>query len=216
MRSARYSFTLLLIASLALVACSPFGDDDDGDEAATQTPAAMESPAATEPAEEAEDTPVETPEATSEGTAEGPAEGTPEGTPAGPSAGTPEGTPPSEEELRQQGATIFANICSSCHGPEAQGNGPIPALAGNGFVTLQSPEPVARVVLTGRGGMPRFSDDFSSEQIAAVLTYIRSSFGNEASPVTPSTVQQIREDLGEVQDVGGPGGQGDEEEEGGG
>jgi len=90
------------------------------------------------------------------------------------------------------GAVLFAQNCSACHQAAGQGvPGAYPALAGNTFVR-GDPKTVASVVLHGRGGMPSFSDDLSNADIAAVLTYVRSSWGNHASAVDPAVVAAAR------------------------
>lgn len=86
------------------------------------------------------------------------------------------------------GAAIFKQNCAACHQAQGQGvPGAFPALAGNPFVQ-GDPKAVAHVLLNGRGGMPNFREDLSNEQIAAVLSYVRSSFGNRAPPLDAATV----------------------------
>ena len=51
---------------------------------------------------------------------------------------------------------------------------------------------VAHVVLFGRGGMPAFKGDLGDADIAAILTYVRSAWGNKAAPVTPQDVAAAR------------------------
>ena len=86
------------------------------------------------------------------------------------------------------GATLFKQNCSACHQPMGQGiPGAFPALAGNVFVQ-GDPKAVAHVLLNGRGGMPNFREDLSNEQIAAVLTYVRSAWGNKAAAIDVATV----------------------------
>lgn len=90
------------------------------------------------------------------------------------------------------GAELFSQNCAACHQPAGQGiPGAFPALAGNTFV--QGPEPiVASTVLKGRGGMPSFSADLTDDQIAAVLSFVRSSWGNTAPPITTAVVAAAR------------------------
>jgi mono/diheme cytochrome c family protein len=86
------------------------------------------------------------------------------------------------------GASIFKQNCAACHQAMGQGvPGAFPALAGNAFVQGE-PRAVAHVLLNGRGGMPNFRDDLTNDEIAAVLSYVRSSWGNHAPPLTPATV----------------------------
>jgi cytochrome c6 len=94
--------------------------------------------------------------------------------------------------LAEDGATIFSQNCAACHQPQGQGvPGAFPKLAGDPFV--QGPaQPVAHTILNGRGGMPTFGPELTDEQIAAVASYIRSSWGNKADPITPAMVAAER------------------------
>ena len=86
------------------------------------------------------------------------------------------------------GATLFKQNCAACHQPMGQGiPGAFPALAGNTFAQ-GDPKAVAHLLLNGRGGMPNFRDDLTNEEVAAVLTYVRSAWGNKAAPVTVAVV----------------------------
>ncbi len=86
------------------------------------------------------------------------------------------------------GRQVFSDNCAACHQAEGQGvPGAFPALAGD-TVVQGAPEQAAGVVLRGRGGMPSFANDLSDDQIAQALTYVRSSWGNKAGPVTAAVV----------------------------
>jgi cytochrome c6 len=90
------------------------------------------------------------------------------------------------------GASLFAQNCSACHQAMGQGvPGAFPALAGNKFVQ-GDPKGPAYVVTHGRGGMPNFSEDLNDDQVAAILSFVRSSWGNSAAPLTPATVASVR------------------------
>ena len=90
------------------------------------------------------------------------------------------------------GAALFTENCSACHQLTGKGvPGAFPALAGDPFVQ-GVPEPVVMRVLNGRGGMPSFRADLADPQIAAILTYVRSAWGNHGAPVTPALVSQVR------------------------
>jgi cytochrome c6 len=102
-------------------------------------------------------------------------------------------SPPSD--TMSQGAMLFQNNCAACHQGDGSGAGPFPALSGNAFVTVEPPEPLIRLVITGRGGMPRFGNALSNNQLAAVLTYVRNSWGNSAPAVSAEQVQQVRTTL---------------------
>ena len=98
----------------------------------------------------------------------------------------------SGQQLISMGENVFLNNCSRCHGPNGQGSGAFPTLAGNGFVTGDSTQ-VIQQVLHGGGAMPAFADQLANQDIAAVVSYIRNSWGNNASTVTPDQVQQARQ-----------------------
>lgn len=90
------------------------------------------------------------------------------------------------------GAALFAQNCSACHQAQGQGiAGAFPALAGDRFVT-GDPGAVVRTVLNGRGGMPAFRDVLTDEQLAAVLTHVRSGWGNHAPPIAAKMVAAAR------------------------
>lgn len=94
----------------------------------------------------------------------------------------------------KNGEEVYKYICQSCHMADAkggQGAGQIPALANN--PKLAAPGYPIFMVLNGRGAMPWFNDALTSEQIAGVVTYIRTHFGNSfAAPVTAAEVNQMR------------------------
>lgn len=97
------------------------------------------------------------------------------------------------------GKALFMANCSACHRPDGVGvKGAFPALAGDPFVVGPKVDPVTRV-LNGRGGMPSFKADLADDQIAAILTYVRSSWGNRAEAVKPADVAAVRKGGGVVQ-----------------
>jgi mono/diheme cytochrome c family protein len=97
--------------------------------------------------------------------------------------------PPDTEYLMAEGHQIYVEFCAECHQIDGQGWSDLfPRLAGNPVVTLHDPEPVIDTVLYGQGSMMSFKDKINSEQIAAVLTYIRNSWGNKAAAVSPRQV----------------------------
>ena len=92
------------------------------------------------------------------------------------------------------GHAIFTNICQACHMPDgkgATGAATIPALAGN--PKLESPAYPISVVLYGYGAMAALGARLNDDQIAAVLTHVRSNFGNQfTDPVTAADVAASR------------------------
>jgi len=105
------------------------------------------------------------------------------------------------------GARFYSTVCSACHQPNGAGI-PIafPPLAGSDWV-LGNEQRIIRVVLHGLQGPivvngqpfvgvmqahgPGSTIRLNAERVAAVLTYIRNSWGNEAPPVTQENVQEV-------------------------
>jgi monoamine oxidase len=93
------------------------------------------------------------------------------------------------------GKALFARNCAACHQATGRGiPGAFPALAGNPLVQGPAAE-VATVLLKGRGGMPDFSGSLGDPEIALVLSYVRSSWGNQAAPLQEQEVAALREAL---------------------
>jgi mono/diheme cytochrome c family protein len=104
------------------------------------------------------------------------------------------------------GPSVYTATCQTCH--QADGNGmpgQYPPLSGSSWVT-QDPETPIRILLLGitgpidvegrafNGTMPS-QGHMTDEQIANVLTHVRSSFGNEASAIEPAQVAAVRASL---------------------
>ncbi|MEX2500769.1 MAG: c-type cytochrome, partial [Trueperaceae bacterium] len=99
-----------------------------------------------------------------------------------------------DEEL---GAEVYASNCAACHGADGQGiPGAFPAFAGSGFVGAD-PAIVVSLPLFGRAGMPAFGS-LSNEEVAAVVSHIRTSWGNDAGPVSADLVSEVRDRPEEV------------------
>jgi mono/diheme cytochrome c family protein len=81
--------------------------------------------------------------------------------------------------VEMSGEELFSNVCQGCHmpgGTGAAGAGSYPSLAGNR--NLESSGYPIYVVVNGRRGMPPFGEMMSDDQIAAVVNYLRTHFGN--------------------------------------
>lgn len=88
------------------------------------------------------------------------------------------------------GAKVYKQICAACHMPDGSGSGAgaIPALAKN--THLADPAYPIGVVVRGKGAMPPMAEILKPGQIAAVLTFVRSNFGNSyAPPITETDVK---------------------------
>jgi len=105
------------------------------------------------------------------------------------------------KQLASKGESVYRKHCADCHGEDGQGKPyAYPALAGNRLVNAPSPSNAIETMLFGGYGastalqpqpygMPPYANVLSNEEIAAVLTYVRAAWGNQASAVSPSAVE---------------------------
>jgi mono/diheme cytochrome c family protein len=94
------------------------------------------------------------------------------------------------ERVMDAGRDAYIISCARCHQQDGSGySGIYPALAGNPLVTLHDARPLIDAILEGPGSMPAFRHALDPEQIANIATYIRNSWGNEASPVDAREVR---------------------------
>jgi mono/diheme cytochrome c family protein len=95
---------------------------------------------------------------------------------------------------QQTGEGLFKNLCQGCHMPDARGAigaGAYPALAHNPRL-IAANYPIT-VVLHGQRAMPPFDDSLSDDQVANVINYVRTHFGNQyRDKVTPALVKAQR------------------------
>ncbi len=95
---------------------------------------------------------------------------------------------------QQTGEELFTGICQGCHMPDAKGAvgaGAYPALAHNARLAA-SIYPIT-VVVNGQRAMPSFGADLSDQQIANVINYVRTHFGNRYKDVVvPAAVRAAR------------------------
>jgi mono/diheme cytochrome c family protein len=106
------------------------------------------------------------------------------------------------------GQAIFVDTCAACHGRDGGGvSGLFPRLAGNPVVQQTDPASLARVVLGGARAaattgaptspaMPSFGYRLGDAQVAAVLTYVRNTWGNAAAAVSPDAIREMRAQWG--------------------
>ena len=104
---------------------------------------------------------------------------------------------------QQTGEDLFQNICQGCHMPDAKGAigaGAYPALAANPRLAVAI-YPIT-VVLRGQRAMISLGESLDDAQVASVLNYVRTHFGNRYKDViTPAAVAARRASL--MQDAGG-------------
>jgi mono/diheme cytochrome c family protein len=121
-----------------------------------------------------------------------------------PQVAAPPSFKPARGEQLALGETVYGQHCADCHGKQGQGApGAYPALAGNRAVTQAvAANPVLAVLGGGFApatagnpqpyGMPPYRTLLTDTEIAAVVSYLRQSWGNRASPVLPQDVQRLR------------------------
>ena len=94
----------------------------------------------------------------------------------------------------QGGEAIYKNVCQGCHMPRRQGAvgaGMYPALAKNSKLEVAG-YPVS-VVVNGQKAMPALGGMFSDQQVADVVNYVRTHFGNNyKDKVSPADVKAVR------------------------
>jgi mono/diheme cytochrome c family protein len=106
--------------------------------------------------------------------------------------------------LLSLGKQIYDRECASCHGAEGLGMPPhYPPLAGNQSIQMVSAVNAIRMVLNGGYppgtagnpmpyGMPPFAHRMSDDEVAAVVTYIRTSWGNRGAAVSARQANELR------------------------
>jgi mono/diheme cytochrome c family protein len=106
--------------------------------------------------------------------------------------------------LLSLGKPIYDRECASCHGAVGLGMPPhYPPLAGNQSIQMVSAVNAIRMVLNGGYppgtagnpmpyGMPPFAHRLSDDEVAAVVTYIRTSWGNRGEPVSARQANELR------------------------
>ena len=112
-------------------------------------------------------------------------------------------------ELLAKGQLVYNNACMACHTATGLGTpGQFPPLAGSEWVAAEGPNRMIRLVLHGITGpitvkgqsfnnatMPPWKDTLKDDEIAAVLTFVRNSWGNKGAAVTPEQVKALRDSL---------------------
>jgi mono/diheme cytochrome c family protein len=108
------------------------------------------------------------------------------------------------KQVLEQGRKLYGEHCVDCHGAAGQGAPPAwPPLAGNRALTMDESVNAIRIVLNGGFapgtagnprpyGMPPYGHLLNDDEVAAVVTYLRASWGNQAPPVSSAQVNRYR------------------------
>jgi mono/diheme cytochrome c family protein len=108
------------------------------------------------------------------------------------------------------GQTAYVGNCTGCHGADGAGiAGLFPTLKGSPSVQSVEPTSLIRVVLQGAqsvatdkaptgASMPAFGWKLSDDEVAAVVTYIRNSWGNAAAPISAGDIGKARRQLSQT------------------
>ncbi|HEY0296493.1 MAG TPA: cytochrome c, partial [Bordetella sp.] len=109
------------------------------------------------------------------------------------------------QRLQIPGAQTFMARCSACHGAQGRGQGQwIPPLAGSAASMAKENASSINVTLNGSARivangvpdayrMPSFRNQLSDQELADVLSFVRTSWGNQGGAVKPADVQSLRE-----------------------
>ncbi|MBS0334113.1 MAG: cytochrome c [Proteobacteria bacterium] len=113
------------------------------------------------------------------------------------------------DRVMAAGQAIYLDECATCHAVDGKAQpGLFPPLPGAGVTQSTDPTTVIRFILSGTQtvatdakptpfSMPSFGWKLTDDQIAAVATYVRNSWGNAAPPVHGPDVAKLRRKVGE-------------------
>jgi len=111
------------------------------------------------------------------------------------------------------GKKLFSTNCVTCHQANGQGQpGQFPPLAGSDFVLGDASNRLIAIVLKGLQGpvqvkgqtfnnaMQAWEGQYTDQQLAAILTYVRSDWGNSAPEISAEAVKAMRDELKDRKD----------------
>jgi mono/diheme cytochrome c family protein len=111
-------------------------------------------------------------------------------------------------DARKRGALLYLDNCAACHRPDGRGyEGVFPSLAGNPIVEADNPLSLVSIVLLGsetsrtsttpaQFAMPAFAWRLTDQDAADIVSFIRSSWGNDAKPIEAPKVAALRSSAG--------------------
>ena len=111
-------------------------------------------------------------------------------------------------DATKRGALLYLDNCAACHRPDGRGyEGVFPSLAGNPVVETDNPLSLISIVLLGsqtsrtsttpaQFAMPAFAWRLTDQDAADIISFIRSSWGNDAKPIEATKVAALRSSAG--------------------
>jgi mono/diheme cytochrome c family protein len=112
-----------------------------------------------------------------------------------------------EGDTRKPGSLLYLNNCAACHRPDGLGYERVfPRLAGNPVVMAPEAISLATIVLEGsltprtsatpaQFAMPSFAWRLNDQEVADVVNFIRSSWGNHSAPIATGDVAKLRQSV---------------------
>ena len=111
-------------------------------------------------------------------------------------------------DATRRGALLYLDNCAACHRPDGRGyDGVFPSLAGNPVVETDNPLSLISIVLLGsqtsrtastpaQFAMPAFAWRLTDQDAADIISFIRTSWGNEAKPIEAPRIAALRSSAG--------------------
>lgn len=109
------------------------------------------------------------------------------------------------DRLLIRGKLVYEQVCALCHGVDGMGKpAQAPPFVGSEWVLTDTVGQLMRIPLQGLAGpitvkgeswnlaMPAMGAALPDEDLAAVLSYMRNSWGNQAEPISPEQVKEVR------------------------
>jgi len=99
----------------------------------------------------------------------------------------------SMDDLMAKGKEVYDAKCAMCHQAGGEGLGVFPALKGSAVATTGPADDHAKLVIFGKNAMPKFGDQLTDAEIAAVVTYERNAWGNDTGEtVQPGRISELK------------------------
>ena len=99
----------------------------------------------------------------------------------------------SMDDLMAKGKEIYDAKCAMCHQINGEGLGAFPALKDSPIIVNGTADEHARLVIFGINAMPKFGDQLTDAELAAVVTYERNAWGNDKGDlIQPARISELK------------------------